>query len=516
MKTIFIVLILSLVMMWGAESYAEVFYISPKGRDFANGRDESTPWRTFARAFNRMKGGDELILLDGVYSDRAETGVINYDDSASPISAQPPSGVGPDAMVVIRARNPGKAIIDGGSRAALFLGRSFKKSSYILVKDIRFEGGGSLYNTSHVTIKDCGFHSARMSGGAVFFIGTNDHENGNSYNLIEDCWIWGSERIIAGNYRSDNNIWRRIIIRGDGCDSNACSGSGNPNVGFTVYESSSNSIQNVIVVDRILDKGSPYADFATAQHTDGKRLLGPNEWLGCISLNGPDSGYYFEADNANDFTHTLRNVIAWNNGKGNINIAGQASNITVENITTGIAGKGSDGVRIAPEVRGGVVRNVININAGRFGVNSSVQPSYCDVYGSQGGKYNQTKITLGDKGIDPLKDGNPPALKYLVRIEKGSPLSGNGYDGRDYGANVIKRYGADGSRYGDLGYNELTDADLWPWPNEDRIKAEMSISSKRGFCADDITLTRYVWEYLGNPMPAEIYSKHNNAGDDND
>jgi len=59
---------------------------------------------------------------------------------------------------------------------------------------------------------------------------------------------------------------------------------------------------------------------------------------------------------------------------------------------------------------------------------------------------------------------------------------------------------------------------MWPFPNEDLIKAKMkaysftdsngAVSGKRGFCADgkqldgvsDITLTSYIWEYLGNTL----------------
>jgi len=484
---------------------AETFYISPTGKDITNGRNEQTPFRTFEHAFSVIRPGDELILLDGIYSIEAETGVISYSDKDRPWSGQPPSGESIGKMTVVRAKNPGMAIVEGG----LFLGRSFRKDSYIKIEGIKFLGGGNLYNTSYVTIKNCGFHSIRMSGGAVFFIGTNDHANGNSYNLIEDCWIWGQERIIAGNYRSDNNVWRRVVIRGDGCNSVACTGSGNPNVGFTVYESNNISIQNMIVIDRVLDKGSPYSDFATAQHTEGKYYLGPNEWLGCISLKAPDCGFYFEGDNMDDFTYTLRDIVAWDSRAGNVNIGSRALNSVLENITAGMTGKGQDSIRVSPEAHGGIVRNVIAYKAGRYGVNSSAIPSYCDVYGSNGKRYNQSRGSKGDKAVDPLTGGRIPSLKYLVRIEEGSELKGTGYKGGDYGANVIKRYGVDGTRYGDPGYNVLTDEDLWPWPNEDRIKSDMSSASKRGFCADGTTLTKYIWEYLGNKIPEEIYGKGN-------
>ena len=112
---------------------------------------------------------------------------------------------------------------------------------------------------------------------------------------------------------------------------------------------------------------------------------------------------------------------------------------------------------------------------------------------------------MGCKSENPLENKRMPVLKYLLRIEEGSELKGSGYDKQDYGANVIARYGVDGSRYGDPGYNTLTTVSLWPWPNEDRIKNDFSLSSKRGFCADGMTLTKYIWEYLGNKMPEDLY-----------
>ena len=43
---------------------------------------------------------------------------------------------------------------------------------------ITFEGGGSLYNTSFVTLKDDGY--------GPLDAGTNDHDQNNTDNLIED------------------------------------------------------------------------------------------------------------------------------------------------------------------------------------------------------------------------------------------------------------------------------------------------------------------------------------------
>jgi hypothetical protein len=500
-KINFIIIIFLLNLYFAASSFAATYYMSPGGSDSRSGTTEATAWRTFANAFWNMVAGDTLILLDGTYSESAGTGVINWE---SPNSSQPPSGTNIFNMTVVRAKTAGNVVVDGEGTYGLFIGRSTRKDGYIKIQGIRFEGGGFLYNTTHVMLKECGFHSTHMWGGAVLSVGAGDHSNGNTYNLIEDCWVWGSDRLIASNYRADYTIWRRVVIRGDGCNSAACTGSGNPNVGITVYESHYCSLQNVIVIDRILDGGEPYSDFATAEHTGGSYALGPNEWLGCISLKAPDMGYSFQADNANDQTVTMKNCVVWGSTSFGFNPScPHFSNISLENLTCGNVG--NDCFRVQ-DVISGTARNLISTNAGRYGYNSYVvTPSYVDVYNSAAANYLEGGVTCsaGCRTTNPQNDGNPASIKYIPRIETGSALKGTGYNAGDYGANVVKRYGTDGTFYGDTGYNTLTSVDLWPWPNEDRIKADLSTASTRGFCASGQTLTKYIWEYLGNTIPLE-------------
>jgi len=295
----FVLVSWSSIALSASETPRASFYISPAGSDSNSGRRAGEPFRTFEHAFRKLLAGDELILLDGVYSESAGTGHIGYvdantvDASTTKVggrkSAQIPSGLSATRPTYVRALNPGKVKIIG----ELFVGRSFRKDSHIVIRGITFEGGGTLYNANHITVRECGFHGP-------FGIGTNDHKQGNDYNLIEDVWIWASrERIIASNYRSRYNVWRRVLVRGDGCGTQECLGSQNPNVGITVYDSSDISLQNVMVVDRILQPtDSPYSDFAVAQHTPGSHLFGRNEWLGTISLKAPDTGYYMEPDTA--------------------------------------------------------------------------------------------------------------------------------------------------------------------------------------------------------------------------
>ncbi len=479
---------------------ATIYYISPSGSNWNNGKSADAPFKSFAHAFNKMSAGDELILLDGSYSEAAGTGYISYTDYSTHVGGsntdQIPSGINGSRPTYVHAQNPGKVTVIG----QLFLGRSTRKDSFIKIQGITFEGGGSLFNADYVTIKDCGFHGS-------LGVGSNDHNQGSDHNLIEDVWVWASGvRIIAINYRSRFNVWRRVLVRGDGCGKPACRGGGNPNVGITVYDSSNISLQNVMVVDRVLAKGDdPYADFAVAQHTPGAYLFGKNEWLGTLSLRAPDTGYYMEPDRDGTLDPTIRivNAIAWDAAELGFNLRRAGTNNFLENLT--VRALGGDGVRIAPELESGVLRNIISVDAGRYGINSNYVPSYVNVTNAKLEPYRQTNCSVGCYSINPLAGANAP-LKHLVRIETNSALKAKGYQGADIGANLLYRYGVDGARYGETGFNALTNKPLWPWPNEARIQKEMCEHAgvTRGFCQKP-SLTRYIWEYLGHPMPANPY-----------
>ncbi len=472
--------------------------MSPTGAD--SGDCKTTPCLTFAYVFSKLAAGGELILMDGTYAS-----AINWQGPAG--SAQIPSGTAASPTYV-HAANPGKAVVPG-----IFIGRRTRKDSYIKVQGIRSEGDVSLYNTSFVTIKEVGIHGAMD-------VGTNDHDQGNTDNLIEDVWVWADQRrIIAINYRAHRTVWRRMVVRGDGCGTAACTGDGNPNVGFTVYDSHDVSVQNVIVLDRVLNStDSPYSDFAIASHTGGLLYtFGRNEWLGTISLNAPDTGYYMEPDYNTTETPTIKmlNVVAWNSAYGGYNLDRESQDSILENMTLNSKGQGESAFRISPDLQPGAsgktvssAKNLLLSGSGRWAVNSSVQASYVSLTGT----WSDAPINLTAPQQTPINLISSPAsaLKYITRIEAGSPLKGSGAGGADIGANVLFRYGSDGSRFGDPGYNALGTASIWPWPNEARIKAEMCAATTRGFCStgkrldgvNPVTLSSYVWEAIGNPAPA--------------
>ncbi len=107
-------------------------------------------------------------------------------------------------------------------------------------------------------------------------------------------------------------------------------------------------------------------------------------------------------------------------------------------------------------------------------------------------------------------------LKYLPRVEAGSTLATASSSGGRLGADVRYMWGATGTLYGEAGYDSITTSCLWPFPNEDVIKAEMASYSgpgaagARGFATGTSldgtsqTLTKYIWEYLGNKIPTTL------------
>lgn len=492
------------------------FYLSPSGNDdhtAEQAQDEATPWRTFAHAFSTMKQGDELILLDGTYAIANGTGVIG-DEGAG--SAQPPSGLSKTDRTVIRAQHGGGAIIDGTGATggyAVMLGTKSQIITHVRLQGIKALGGIYLYNADYCYVSECGVNGSLL-------IGSNDHGDSCDNNLIEDSWIWGENRRgLAVSYEGRYNIWRRVVVRGDGEVES-------PAIGFTTYSSIDTLFQNCIVIDRLVTESVRYGDFASAQHDTGY-LNYPLEgaaWHGCMSINSQDTGFHLEADAVQKPSHYLQDCVSITKQDvvAGINLNGDTGtiieNFTIHNTGTYImALTFNDGSQPNNIVRSGIVKG----NASHYGINQGHDVSYIDMFGTWDvSPYNACTCSSGCLTTDPEHDGTPASLKYPVRVEQGSALSGSAFGGSNYGATIIKRIGVAGSFYGDPGYDTVTSEDLWPWPNEDRIKQEMSVDygssdEQRGFCApgtqlngtDDITLTSYVWEYFGNPIPPQIYGE---------
>ena len=121
-----------------------------------------------------------------------------------------------------------------------------------------------------------------------------------------------------------------------------------------------------------------------------------------------------------------------------------------------------------------------------------VSPTYFDTYNN-----GESQSGTGQQTYNPESNG----WLYPVRIELGSNLKTDGSAGGQIGAQIVTKIGASESLYGEANYNADTAEELWPWPNEARIRADLVAVADRGFCANGETLTNYIMNYLGNGNP---------------
>jgi len=446
MRKIILFLLVAYISVVGSREGAEAteYYVANNGSDLNPCTSKYSPCKTIQGAIGKMSGGDSLTIGDGTY-----TGTSNMIHSI-------PSG-SPSGYTIISAENDGEAILSGQTQSVTIDG-----VDYFQLEGIRIKNGTASHavvitdseyiKVFRVTIKN-GINLAARYGN-VFEV-----TDGARYVLVEDCSISGAMRYgfvsYGGNEESRYILFRRCVTRFDGNTERE------PKAGFAAYGAASGIVgtrdvlfQNCIGLDYLGD-------------TDGAAMIGafgnPHSpeniyFQGCISLNNKAAGAngMFLGENARYVA--AEHSVAWDNKE------------------TGIA------------VRDG----------GPYSI-SQCTSSMND--NSNYGVWGNANISLSN---NLFTDSH--GLQHITRA--------NSVDG----ATIEKQYGVSGTLWGEPGYNQLTSDDLWPFPYQDRIKHEFAEddsipgnNASRGFCAEgiglyggNITLTSYIWEYLGNPCPPEI------------
>lgn len=505
--TIFLIAIFISINLASATTY----YVATTGNDSTGDGSSGSPWLTINKGVTSISGGDTLIIKDGTYSGNSNR--IN----------NPPSG-SEGAYTRIQAENDWGVIMSGqsGGTFPCYIDPGYH---HIEVRGIKFINAPSpeIYvQGDHIKIIRCSSDSA--GGSAFAFLVTGQ------YVLIEECYAWGQSRYQFGTWGATTEyvIFRRCVGRWD------YSNTDEPQACFASYDTSHTAFQNCIAID---------GDDVRAQEVtyDGiKGFYTPNGaddviFEGCIVLNFEGTGYYIEGLPLRDVT--VKNSVAWD-----CKDLGQKYSeaydawllyakydetggpLTIDHNTFGITDVGEgiiqEGVIPDSSIENSIIYG-ITLNSGRYALEGFSTEDYNCFYANTGGRN-------GNFGSHSLTNVNPlsNSLKYLVRIENGSSLDGNASDGGDIGATILKKIGVSGTLWGEPGWNTTTNEDLWPFPNEDFIKQDVAsfyidageaysgspeMNGARGFAASGnglyggpITLTSYIWEYLGNPCPAEI------------
>jgi hypothetical protein len=488
--------------------FSAIYYVATNGSDAQNGGG-SQPWATFAYAFTLMNGGDTLVIRDGSYTQPIRR---YYSEGL-------PDGTAGHYTVVMAEHDFAVTIQDAEAL-------SLQPVAYLQIQGLHFKGTAGLISSHHIKIMRCAFSDAPGTGNTTVAVAGF----GCSYILFEDCWAWGTGRYKFQDYQADRVIFRRCVARHDYHYSPR---DAVPQAVFSLYDASRALMQNCIAINSGLDQyylaeGNPYPPYyggvyvenhANAYGNQGTRFQG---YIG-LDLTGWAGLNDFKVDSV----HTIENSVIWDCLGGlSLGYTDQPSTIRTSHITVGEC-RGTPGDQ-APAWGAGIFTGndmvlslVTNSLITRNSIGASEAFTTSDYNNYYENTVNFSHYSYGNPDASPGTHDqyDNPGLEYITRLEAGSPLKGAASDGGDIGANVIFRYGVSGTLWGEPGYDSLTSEPLWPFPNEAEIKKDMASftgppgppDGKRGFCADGnglyggpITLTSYIWEYLGNPCQPEI------------
>jgi hypothetical protein len=453
-------------------SKAATYYVDASQiNDSGNGQTTGTAKKYIESGIALMSSGDTLIINDGTYSTTNDQ-IVNM----------PNGTVG--AYTTIKAANDGGAIITATD------GFSFN-ANYVQIEGLKFSGTWQkTTDGNHIKILRCAFQGGPTSGNNInFAVGT-------SYVLIEDCWFYGQGgRYKILIYQADHIILRRCVIRQD---AGWTVYESDPEAGVAVYESSNVSLQNVIVIDSTLNYTANYVGSFYQTGHGGNPSSNNVEYLGCISLNNKGQGFHNDTDDGG-IGCNLTDFIVYANESG-LNTSNTSTDMIMRRLTVGnlddrgIQNWGANDITVYDS-------NFFNL------IDATTRNSVTITYSNS---YNPADLSgTGITNLNPITNG----LLYLPRIENASTLKTGGQSNGQKGAQITKKMGTSGTLHGETGYNILTSEDLWPWPNEDRIKTDFASVSGglRGFATSGNglygglkTLTSYIWEYLGNSCPTEI------------
>ncbi len=469
---------------------ADAIWVATTGNDTSGAGTQASPYKTLSKGISRLSAGGTLVVKAGLYTGSAN--FINQQMHPFPNgSAQKLTTIRAESPYSVRIENAGP--LNYYDNALFITGNYIKVDGFVFVqKDTAYppfvgQVDGNFVKITRSIFKRQG--EAEQYGG-FFYVGGNN-------NLMEDLAGVGHARygFNAGgpDATQSKNIFRRIVARVDYISS------AQPKAAFSIYGNNDLPIrvkdflvQNLIVIDGQMGPTAGDTVYGGVYNPKNTENL---KFYGSIVLNNRAeyAGFFLAEYPASKSIH-LVNSVAWGN-LGTSFLAGVRAN-----------NNGGD-----------TLWNQLTIGQNPYAF-------YADIIGAQN-RFSDS-LLLGNPnlsstgsagftgGYSQVATAANPALRYIVDRE--SNISG---------AKILTRYGVDGTSWGEPGYDQTTNVPLWPWPYEDQIKAVFAEpnpvpagavpavnNTQRGFCAPGVdaygkphTLTRYIWQTLGNRIPASIY-----------
>ena len=199
---------------------AATFYVSPQGNDLKNNGTAGSPFRTIHKALKKIKSGDTVVVLSGVYEEELFNVI--------------PSGISESQVTVITAPEGEQVTIRPRSGYRVI---TFDKKKYITVSNLILDGSNvsndvvKMDGSSFITLKNCKIgnipggknyvqgilingksSNCKVIGSEIYNNGTGPCDHGiyinGDYNLVEHCEIYGNSGCGVHIYNgySDNEL----------------------------------------------------------------------------------------------------------------------------------------------------------------------------------------------------------------------------------------------------------------------------------------------------------------------
>ncbi|MBW7886329.1 MAG: hypothetical protein H3C34_27625 [Caldilineaceae bacterium] len=404
---------MALFIGWTAAAHATTYYVSPDGDDSNSGLAESQPWGTFSRAWQDLGPGDTLVLLDGVYY---ESFVAEQDGE-------------PGNPITIRARNDGKAIIDGEyQRTPVSLGSTIVRGNHFVIEGIVARNSNdSVFQvrTQDVVLRRVSGYNANVDANTdVFTLWGKDI-------LLEDCIAAGTGRKMILIFMSENVTVRRCFTQWERWDGKGFCAAGWPaGSGVNIYNSAHVRVENAISTGPLPDRSIAINSNHDTVYSPGIEILGSIAMGAGMNADGTVRDYG-PAPNECGFEFNYD----WPDQRAGFGAWGQGT------------------------IEGPVFRDLLATNNAGLGL--AIDKPYG--VGVVSGIVDH--ITLYGNGIDAPEVDGGKGSEYRINGEAvvtNSNIEGDP-DQQGEGARLHTRY-IDGV---------LTDQPLWPWPMDDRAQAEL-------------------------------------------
>lgn len=402
----------------------------------------ASPGDNLQQKVNNLSPGQTLVLRDGFYANQG-------------LSMNKIVGTA-NAPITVMAEHDGKAIIDGGGPKGQTVWIYY--SSYITVEGIVAQHGQEpvvVYDSDHIIIRRVTAHDAAPGNYHVF-----DIEFNSTDVLVEDCAGWGRGRYIFIAYKSTNVTFRRDWAYWEHQENFSDA----PRAAYSAYSASNIVFENDIGIGAyprsgIQDDNTYSAVYQTATDTVPTNNV---KYIGDIFYNNMDGVYFNDSSGQN--SQVINSYIE----SANV-MPGPAGSTTSEtgvglswwnHFSGSITSSTFTNTPVAVSRQNGspTITNSVFYKNGTA-IHNDLSHSYSNFWhnGSIG-----TNPVFTDRQVDPGYDSSKYGRGAYLFLPPDSPLNGAGLDGQDIGANIVYE-SIDG---------QSMHTPLWPWPMEDRIKAE--------------------------------------------